>query len=279
MKCKLLTIFVNSKFVLCIFVFRPHRDEIKFNWTELRPTHQLNYRLWRHNYVIVVMSQIFCYHCVEYIKLDTCAKVHDHRSNNNKVMMGGGGPSCPTWLTVQKKPMSNKVNVHISPATSHWQNSRNWKTSNHMHASVLAWPQGLFHKIICSLLLVKHTSWNVLEQVIKYSKTTMTSQLSVWPRATTTPDVYFIKWPSTSSTYFQITMTNFPDLFQWPMVTPCPDWKFSNSSPPLCPMIWGEGGFFQHEGGRGACWKFSWQILKDTCNFFVNHILTPDTTI
>ena len=31
----------------------------------------------------------FCYHCVEYIKLDTCTKFHDHRSNNNKVMMGG----------------------------------------------------------------------------------------------------------------------------------------------------------------------------------------------
>ena len=42
-----------------------------------------------HNYVIVATSQIFCYHCVEYIKLDTCAKFHDHRSNNNKVIMGG----------------------------------------------------------------------------------------------------------------------------------------------------------------------------------------------
>ena len=31
---------------------------------------------------------IFCYHCVEYIKLDICAKFHDHWSNNNKVMMG-----------------------------------------------------------------------------------------------------------------------------------------------------------------------------------------------
>ena len=35
------------------------------------------------------MSQFLCYHCVEYIKLDTCAKCHDHRSDNNKVMMGG----------------------------------------------------------------------------------------------------------------------------------------------------------------------------------------------
>ena len=37
------------------------------------------------------MSQKFCYHCVEYIKLHICAKFHDHWSNNNKVMMGGGG--------------------------------------------------------------------------------------------------------------------------------------------------------------------------------------------
>ena len=26
---------------------------------------------------------------------------------------------------------------------------------------------------------------------------------------------------------------------------------------------------------NGARWKFSWQILKDICKFFVNHILTP----
>ena len=53
----------------------------------------LKYRLWRHNYVITVTSQTFSYHCVEYIKLDICAKFHDHRSNDNKVMMVG--PSCP----------------------------------------------------------------------------------------------------------------------------------------------------------------------------------------
>ena len=33
---------------------------------------RLKYGLWRHNNVIIVTSQIFCYHCVEYIKLDTC---------------------------------------------------------------------------------------------------------------------------------------------------------------------------------------------------------------
>ena len=78
---------------------------------KFRPTCQLKYRLWRHNDVIVVTSQIFCYHCVEYIKLDTCAKFYDHRSNNNKVMMEGphAPPPPPPWLTVQKKPMSNRV--------------------------------------------------------------------------------------------------------------------------------------------------------------------------
>ena len=38
-------------------------------------------------------SQTFCYYCVEFVKLDTCAKFHDHQSNNNKVMIGGGGSS------------------------------------------------------------------------------------------------------------------------------------------------------------------------------------------
>ena len=38
------------------------------------------------------MSQTFYYHCAEYIKLDTCAKFHDHRNNNNKVVMGEAPP-------------------------------------------------------------------------------------------------------------------------------------------------------------------------------------------
>ena len=37
------------------------------------------------------LKQFFCYHCVEYIKLDICGTFHDHRSNNNKVMIGGKG--------------------------------------------------------------------------------------------------------------------------------------------------------------------------------------------
>ena len=57
---------------------------------------------------MVVTSQIFCYHCVEYIKLDTCA----HQSNNNKVMMGGGGGGAIT--DGSKKPMSNRVNLSSS---------------------------------------------------------------------------------------------------------------------------------------------------------------------
>ena len=53
---------------------------------EFRPMHWLKYMLWRHNYVIVVASHAFCYHCVEYIKFVSCAKFHDNRSKNNKVM-------------------------------------------------------------------------------------------------------------------------------------------------------------------------------------------------
>ena len=50
-------------------------------------------------------SVIFCYYCIEYIKLDTCAKFHDHRGNNNKVMMGG--PHAP--LPPSKKTLQCKV--------------------------------------------------------------------------------------------------------------------------------------------------------------------------
>ena len=35
------------------------------------------------------------------------------------------------------------------------------------------------------------------------------------------------------------------------------------------------GGFSKYKGSRGARRKFSWQTLKDTCQFFVNHVLTP----
>ena len=64
----------------------------------------------RHNDVIVVTSQCFCYHCVEYIKLDTCAKFHDHRSNNNKVMMGWA-LMAPPMTDGSKKPMSIQIGL------------------------------------------------------------------------------------------------------------------------------------------------------------------------
>ena len=53
-----------------------------------RPMRRLKYRLWGHNHVIVVTSPIFCYHCVEYIKLDTCALTTK--------LWWGGGASCPS---------------------------------------------------------------------------------------------------------------------------------------------------------------------------------------
>ena len=46
----------------------------------------------------MVTSQTFllplCRICVEYIKLDTCAKFDDHQRNNSKVMIGGLGGGC-----------------------------------------------------------------------------------------------------------------------------------------------------------------------------------------
>ena len=38
--------------------------------------------------------------CVEYIKIDICAKFHDHPNDNKKVMMRGPQPP---------RPMSNRV--------------------------------------------------------------------------------------------------------------------------------------------------------------------------
>ena len=70
------------------------------------PTCQLRYRLRRHNYVIIVTSQTFRYHCVECMKLDTCAKYHDPRSNNNKFMMEEAHAPITDDL---KKPMANSV--------------------------------------------------------------------------------------------------------------------------------------------------------------------------
>ena len=43
----------------------------------------------------------FCYHCIEYIKFDTCAKFHDHWSNNEKAIMGAP----PLVMDDLKKPM------------------------------------------------------------------------------------------------------------------------------------------------------------------------------
>ena len=89
---------------------------------KFRPMGRLKYRLWRHNDVIVVTSQIFCYHCVEYIKLDTCTKFYDHRSNNNKVMMRALMPPPPPPTTNgSKKPMSDRVKYCLTEISSNNQ--------------------------------------------------------------------------------------------------------------------------------------------------------------
>ena len=58
---------------------------------------------------------MFYYNCVKYIKFDTCAKFHGHRSNketsgqsyDGRALMPPPPPS--PQLTVQKQPMSNTV--------------------------------------------------------------------------------------------------------------------------------------------------------------------------
>ena len=49
------------------------------------------------------------------IKLDTCAKFHDYRSNNDNVIMDEEGAS---WLGVQEKPKSNRVKKVSSSAST-----------------------------------------------------------------------------------------------------------------------------------------------------------------
>ena len=62
----------------------------------------------RYSYVIDVRSPIFCYRCVEHIKLHTCVKFHDHQRIDNEVKMGAT-MAPPLRLKVPKKPVSNRV--------------------------------------------------------------------------------------------------------------------------------------------------------------------------
>ena len=73
---------------------------------KFRPVHQLKYRLWCHNYVIVLTFTNFCYHFVEYIMLGICAKFYDHRSKHKIV-------KAPPTADGSKKPMSNGVERYV----------------------------------------------------------------------------------------------------------------------------------------------------------------------
>ena len=118
---------------------------------KFRPICGLKCRLWRHNYVIVVTWQIFCYPSVEYIKLDTCVKFPDHRSNNNQVMMGILMPQ-PPWLTVQKWPMSNRVKESRTLKNTNWNYflTVSWMVITELanHSSVFSITTSLFCKKI-----------------------------------------------------------------------------------------------------------------------------------
>ena len=69
----------------------------------------------RNNGDVTSVLLLLCRICVEYIKLDTCAKFDHHQRNNNKkkAMMGGrggGGGVVGLMTDGSKKPMSNRVN-------------------------------------------------------------------------------------------------------------------------------------------------------------------------
>ena len=98
-------------------------------------------------------SQIFCYHCVEYIKFDNCAKFHDHQSNN-KVMIGG-----PSWpppkLTVQKSPCQSI----ICPDLKTWPQERRSEFSRLFYTMRRFRSQGLelaLHRMFCSFQIILH---------------------------------------------------------------------------------------------------------------------------
>ena len=63
---------------------------------KFRPIHWLKYRLWRHNYVIVVTSETFLLQLCRIDQAWYLCQFSWSLGNNNKVMMGA------PWLTVQK---------------------------------------------------------------------------------------------------------------------------------------------------------------------------------
>ena len=70
---------------------------------KFKPMCQLKYNNGDVTNVLIPLCRI----CVEYIKLDTCAKFDDHQRNKNNVMIEGEGV---LMTDVSKKPMSNRVN-------------------------------------------------------------------------------------------------------------------------------------------------------------------------
>ena len=66
----------------------------------------LKYRLWCHNYIIVVMSQTFWHQCVEYVKLDTSANFMIIGTITTNLWGGDimPPPPPPPWLMVKKSP-------------------------------------------------------------------------------------------------------------------------------------------------------------------------------
>ena len=81
-----------------------------YEYLKFRPMYHLKYRLWRHNYVIVVTPQMFCYHCVEYVNFDICAKFHNHQSCNNKKWWGGALMLPPHDWRFKKSPCQIGLN-------------------------------------------------------------------------------------------------------------------------------------------------------------------------
>ena len=94
------------------FQLKSVREFRSYEHLKFRPTCRLKYKLWRHNYVIVVTSQNFLLPMCRIHQAWYCAKFHDHRSNNNEVMMGGGGGiTCQKGLVWMQNIFSGVVNT------------------------------------------------------------------------------------------------------------------------------------------------------------------------
>ena len=118
---------------------------------KVRPIHRLKYRLWCHNYVIVVISQTFVT-----IVWNTSSLISVPNSMIIRAITQSydGGPSCPPLPSADgsKKPMSNRVERLCSRQNFLWFNEGAFLTNIYMLITCTTF--------ICQSICAKIPGWN-----------------------------------------------------------------------------------------------------------------------